>query len=73
VATALFDGDVKIDYYILGNGWEKATCAVPCPVWMCKSGFAEDKALFKGIVEEEQLEFADASLGFKRLVESVES
>ena len=58
----MFNDDVKIDYYISGEHWNKATCAVPCPVWLFKSGFAEDKALFKGISAEEQMEIADAFL-----------
>lgn len=67
VASATFDGDLKIDYYITADGWSKATSPVPCAGWMCKSGLAEDKALFKGFSEDEQLELVDVH-GYKRTV-----
>ena len=34
---------------------------------MCKSGLAEDKALFKGFSEDEQLELVDVCLGLTLL------
>ena len=56
-----FNGDLKVEYYLHSDGFAKVTCAVPCPIWMFKTGYTEDKALFKGCVEDETIDVSDAS------------
>eukprot|EP00438_Fugacium_kawagutii_P011829 Skav210921 [mRNA] locus=scaffold2014:2096:6039:- [translate_table: standard] len=67
VATATFDNDIKVDYYLQSDGFAKVTNAVPCPVWLFKAGYSEDKALFKTICEDVQVDIVDA-FGQKRPV-----
>ena len=52
-----------MDYFLQGDGFARVTNAVPCPVWLFKTGFTEEKALFKGYAEDVQLDISDA-LGF---------
>lgn len=59
MATANFDG-FFVDYYMNGEGWNKASSIIPSPLWVCK-GMPEKNAIFK--VQEspkEQIDFANA-------------
>ena len=63
MATATFDKldkDITVDYFLQGDGFAKVTNAVPCPVWLFKTGFTEEKALFKGYAEDVQLDISNA-------------
>ena len=55
-------GTCKVEYYLNGDTWNKTTSLAPCPAWLCKNGFDEDKAVFafKGD-DSEMMDFADAS------------
>ncbi|CAE7246052.1 unnamed protein product, partial [Symbiodinium sp. CCMP2456] len=59
VAEATFD-DGPVSYYMQGDNFNKTTSAAPNAIWMMKTGYAQDKALFAAQSKEVILEFPDA-------------
>ena len=55
----MFD-DGPVSYYMHGDNFNKTTSAAPNAIWMMKTGYAEDKALFAAQSQEVTLEFPDA-------------
>ena len=63
-----FGENVPIEFWLHGVDYNKSTSLSPCPSWLLRNGFAEDKAVFSIGKEETQIELLDACLGFWLLV-----
>ncbi len=60
MASVCFADGADIDYFLTDVGFSKSTNLAPCPVWLCKTGFEDSKALFEANVEESVKKFSDA-------------
>jgi hypothetical protein len=59
VAQADFAGR-EVSFYMSSDSVNKSTSMCPCPAWLCKGGFDEEKALFAFRNRTEMVEFDNA-------------
>ncbi|CAE7562263.1 unnamed protein product [Symbiodinium sp. CCMP2592] len=59
VASATF-GTLDIDFWMSGDGYNRATSLCPCAVWLVKPGYDLKRAMFDCIYDEDVIEFPDS-------------